>query len=257
MNQRNAEKLKYELLETWSTFNHYMTEALTFQNTEDVHQTRVHLRKLLTFMQLYETKPSTYRQLKQLMEALGAVRDGDVLLQGLEIETELEQAFADHIEANRAKDRMLLNSRVTDKMTPSLDQQVRRFIGGQLYRSLKKQDASAFLDKAKSERKRQIDAHHHVTSKHDRLEALHKVRLAVKRERYLHEYLLNYEEKASKDQVQKLKRLQTELGEMNDRHQLLLRWTDFAPPTEYVSAYKRLIDTLHEQLDASVDAIKL
>ncbi|TCI53381.1 CHAD domain-containing protein [Exiguobacterium sp. SH1S21] len=257
MNQRNAEKLKYELLETWNTFNHYMTEALTFQNTEDVHQARVHLRKLLTFMQLYETKPSTYRQLKQLMEALGAVRDGDVLLQGLAIETGLEQAFADHMEANRAKDRTLLNSRVTEKMTPSLDQQVRRFIGGQLYRSLKKQDASAFLDKAKSERKRRVESHHHATSKYDRLEALHKVRLAVKRERYLHEYLLNYEEKASKDQVQKLKRLQTELGEMNDRHQLLLRWTDFSPPTEYVSAYERLIDTLHEQLDASVDAIKL
>ncbi|OGX78656.1 CHAD domain-containing protein [Exiguobacterium sp. SH31] len=257
MNQRNAEKLKYELLETWNTFNHYMTEALTFHNTEDVHQARVHLRKLLTFMQLYDTKPSTYRQLKQLMEALGAVRDGDVLLQGLAIETGLEQAFADHMEANRAKDRTILNSRVTEKMTPSLDQQVRRFIGGQLYRSLKKQDASAFLDKAKSERKRRVESHHHATSKHDRLETLHKVRLAVKRERYLHEYLLNYEEKASKDQVQKLKRLQTELGEMNDRHQLLLRWTDFSPPTEYVSAYERLIDTLHEQLDASVDAIKL
>lgn len=257
MNQRNAEKLKYELLETWNTFNHYMTEALTFQNTEDVHQARVHLRKLLTFMQLYDTKPSTYRQLKQLMEALGAVRDGDVLLQGLAIETELDQAFADHMEANRAKDRMLLNSRVTEKMTPSLDQQVRRFIGGQMYRSLKKQDASAFLAKAKSERKHRVESHHHATSKHDRLEALHKVRLAVKRERYLHEYLLNYEEKASKDQVQKLKRLQTELGEMNDRHQLLLRWNDFPPPAEYASEYEQLIETLHEQLDASVDAIKL
>lgn len=257
MNQRNAEKLKYELLETWNTFNHYMTEALTFQNTEDVHQARVHLRKLLTFMQLYDTKPSTYRQLKQLMEALGAVRDGDVLLQSLAIETELEQAFADYMEENRAKNRMLLNSRVTEKMTPSLDQQVRRFIGGQLYRSLKKQDASAFLDKAKSERKHRVASHHHAASRHDRLETLHKVRLAVKRERYLHEYLLNYEEKASKDQVQKLKRLQTELGEMNDRHQLLLRWNDFSPPAEYVSEYKQLIETLHEHLDASVDAIKL
>lgn len=257
MNQRNAEKLKYELLETWNTFNHYMTEALTFQNSEDVHQARVHLRKLLTFMQLYETKPSTYRQLKQLMEALGAVRDGDVLLEGISIETELEQKFADHVEANRAKDRTFLNTRVTEKMTPSLDQQVRRFIGGQLYRSLKKRDAAAFLEKAKSERKHRVDAHHRATSRHDRLEALHKVRLAVKRERYLHEYLLNYEEKASKDHVQKLKRLQTELGDMNDRHQLLLRWTDFVPPSEYQSEYTNVIETLHERLDASIDAIKL
>ncbi|KGI84307.1 MULTISPECIES: CHAD domain-containing protein [Exiguobacterium] len=257
MNQRNAEKLKYELLETWNTFNHYMTEALTFQNSEDIHQARVHLRKLLTFMQLYDTKPSTYRQLKQLMEALGAVRDGDVLLEGLAVETELEQAFADHVEASRAKDRTILNTRVTEKMTPSLDQQVRRFIGGQLFRAFKKQDASSFIDKARSDRKRRIDAHHDATEMSDRLETLHKVRLAVKRERYLNEYLLNYETKASKDQIQKLKRLQTELGDMNDRHQLLLRWSDFTPPAALADDYEQVVHELQSRLDESVDAIQL
>lgn len=257
MNQRNAEKLKYELLETWNTFNHYMTEALTFQNSEDIHQARVHLRKLLTFIQLYDTKPSTYRQLKQLMEALGAVRDGDVLLDGLAVETELEQAFADHVEAQRAKDRTVLKTRVTEKMTPSLDQQVRRFIGGQLFRAFRKQDAAVFLDKAKAERKRRIDTHHEATKRDDRLHTLHKVRLAVKRERYLNEYLLNYESSASKDHVQKLKRLQTELGNMNDRHQLLLRWNDFTPPATLTEDYAEVIEQLQSQLDESVDAIKL
>ncbi|UTT42451.1 CHAD domain-containing protein [Exiguobacterium aurantiacum] len=257
MNQRNAEKLKYELLETWNTFNHYMTEALTFQNSEDIHQARVHLRKLLTFMQLYDTKPSTYRQLKQLMEALGAVRDGDVLLEGLAVETELEQAFADHVEASRAKDRTVLTTRVTEKMTPSLDQQVRRFIGGQLFRAFRKQDAAVFLDKAKVERKRRIDTHHDATKRDDRLHTLHKVRLAVKRERYLNEYLLNYESSASKDHVQKLKRLQTELGDMNDCHQLLLRWTDFTPPTALTDDYEQVVHELQIRLDEAVDAIKL
>lgn len=257
MNQRNAEKLKYELLETWNTFNHYMTEALTFQNSEDIHQARVHLRKLLTFMQLYDTKPSTYRQLKQLMEALGAVRDGDVLLEGLAVETELDQAFADHVEASRARDRTTLNTRVTEKMTPSLDQQVRRFIGGQLFRAFKKQDAASFLDKARSERKRRIEIHHEATEMSDRLETLHKVRLAVKRERYLNEYLLNYEAKASKEQIQKLKRLQTELGDMNDRHQLLLRWSDFTPPAALTDDYEQVVHELQSRLDESVDAIQL
>ncbi|WP_214715587.1 CHAD domain-containing protein [Exiguobacterium sp. s151] len=257
MNQRNAEKLKYELLETWNTFNHYMTEALTFQNSEDIHQARVHLRKLLTFMQLYDTKPSTYRQLKQLMEVLGAVRDGDVLLEGLAVETELDQAFVEHVETQRAKDRTLLKARVTEKMTPSLDQQVRRFIGGQLFRAFRKQDAAVFLDKAKADRKRRIATHHAATKRNDRLDTLHKVRLAVKRERYLNEYLLNYEPSASKDQVQKLKRLQTELGDMNDRHQLLLRWTDFTPPAALTDDYKEVVQKLHTRLDESVDAIKL
>lgn len=257
MNQRNAENLKYELLETWNTFNHYMTEALTFQNSEDIHQARVHLRKLLTFMQLYDTKPSTYRQLKQLMEALGVVRDEDVLLEGLAVETELDQAFSDHIEALRAKDRTLLMSRVTEKMTPSLDQQVRRFIGGQLFRAFKKHDAASFLEKANIERKRRIEVHHEATKMSDRLETLHKVRLAVKRERYLNEYLLNYEAKASKDQIQKLKRLQTELGDMNDRHQLLLRWTDFTPPAVLNDDYEQVVHELQARLDESVNAIKL
>lgn len=257
MNQRNAEKLKYELLETWSTFNHYMTEALTFQNSEDIHKARVHLRKLLTFMQMYDKKPSTYRQLKQLMAALGAVRDGDVLLEGFVVDTELDRAFVTYVDTIRAHDRTLLMSGVAEKMTPSLDQQVRRFIGGQLFRAFKKQDAGSFLDQAKTERKRRIDIQRNATEVADRLEKLHKVRLAVKRERYLNEYLLNYETSASQDQILKLKRLQTELGDMNDRHQLLLRWTDFTPPATLIEEYERVLHELKIQLDESVNAIKL
>ncbi|STO09153.1 CHAD domain-containing protein [Exiguobacterium aurantiacum] len=257
MNQRNAEKLKYELLETWNTFNHYITEALTFQNSEDVHQARVHLRKLLTFMQLYETKPSTYRQLKQLMEALGTVRDGDVLIEAFEVDNELDEAFLAYMEQKRAVARTVLATRVSEKMTPSLDQQVRRFLGGQLLRAFNKRDAAAFIDKAKSERKRRIDTHKEASHMADRLETLHKIRLAVKRERYLHEYLLNYEEAASKDHVHKLKRLQTELGNMNDHHQLLLRWTDFSPPDELKSAYASKLRQLETELDEAVAAVSL
>lgn len=257
MNQRNAEKLKYELLETWNTFNHYMTEALTFQNSEDIHQARVHLRKLLTFMQLYETKPSTYRQLKQLMEALGTVRDGDVLVEALETDSELDISFLNEMERQRAINRTVLATRVSEKMTPSLDQQVRRFLGGQLFRAFKKQDAASFLEKAKDERKRRIATHKEASQMADRLETLHKVRLAVKRERYLHEYLLNYEDEASKDQVHKLKRLQTELGNMNDHHQLLLRWSAFTPPEELSAAYESKLRQLEAELDESVNAVKL
>ncbi|MCT4784470.1 MULTISPECIES: CHAD domain-containing protein [Exiguobacterium] len=252
MNQRNAEKLKYELLETWNTFNHYMTEALTFQNNEDVHQARVHLRKLLTFMQLYETKPSTYRQLKQLMEALGAVRDGDVLIEAFEADTALDRAFLEEMERQRAINRTVLATRVSEKMTPSLDQQVRRFLGGQLFRAFKKQDTAALLEKAKSERKQRIETHEEASQMTDRLETLHKVRLAVKRERYLHDYLLNYEATASKDQIHKLKKLQTELGHVNDQHQLLLRWTDFTPPPELRDAYDERIQSLEDELNAAV-----
>lgn len=252
MNQRNAEKLKYELLETWNTFNHYMTEALTFQNNEDIHQARVHLRKLLTFMQLYETKPSTYRQLKQLMEALGAVRDGDVLIEAFEADTALDRAFLEEMERQRAINRTVLATRVSEKMTPSLDQQVRRFLGGQLFRAFKKQDTAALLEKAKSERKQRIQTHEEASQMADRLETLHKVRLAVKRERYLHDYLLNYEATASKDQIHKLKKLQTELGHVNDQHQLLLRWTDFTPSPELRDAYDERIQALEDKLNAAV-----
>lgn len=257
MNHRNAENLKYGLLETWNTFNHYMTEVLTFQNIEDVHQARVHLRKLLTFMKAYDMKPSAYRQLKHLMEALGLVRDGDVLVQHFVPQTELDRAFLNYVEEERAHNRTILSARVTEKMTPSLDQQVRRFIGGQLFRAIRKQDAADLLERAKAERKERIQTHHQAEGTTERLDTLHKVRLTIKRERYLHEYLLNYEEKASKEQIQKLKKMQIELGHLNDQHQLLLRWNEFSPPTELKSEYDQVIHELNDKLNAAVDEIEL
>ena len=257
MNQRHAEKLKFELLETWNTFNHYVTEALTFNNSEDIHRARVHLRKLITFMQLYETKPATFRQLKQLMEALGHVRDLDVLIETFDSKSELDHAFLEAMETEHAIARTILSTRVSEKMTPSLDQQVRRFIGGPLFRAFKKTNASPMLEKAKSERKQRVRVYHERSSGKEQLEALHKVRLAVKRERYLHEYLLNYESDASMDTVRTLKKMQTELGEMNDHDQLLKRWRAFTPPAELQSEYDRKIETLQQELDASVEHLSI
>ena len=255
MNQRNAEKLKFELLETWNTFNHYVTEALTFQNSEDVHHARVHLRKLITFMQIFATKPATFRQLKQLMEALGHVRDSDVLIEQFEVKDELDQAFIQTVEEQRAIERTILSTRVSEKMTPSLDQQIRRFIGGQLFRAFKKHDASPILEKAKSDRKHRIRAYADTTKTSDQVDALHKIRLAVKRERYLHEYLLNYEDEASIEMVQKLKRIQTMLGDMNDRYQLLQRWREFPPPSHLKQAYDAKVIALRSALEESIRKI--
>ncbi|WP_026826865.1 CHAD domain-containing protein [Exiguobacterium marinum] len=257
MNQRHAEKLKFELLETWNTFNHYVTEALTFTNSEDIHRARVHLRKLITFMQIYETKPATFRQLKQLMEVLGHVRDLDVLIENFESQNELDALFLQVVEKQRAIERTILSTRVSEKMTPSLDQQIRRFIGGPLLRAFKKMNASPMLEKAKEERNQRIHIYHEQPDRNEQVEALHKVRLAVKRERYLHEYLLNYETDASMDTVRTLKRMQTELGEMNDHDQLLKRWRTFKPPEDLQSVYDAKIETLQEELDTSVEHLSI
>ncbi|WP_233547096.1 hypothetical protein [Exiguobacterium sp. AM39-5BH] len=54
-----------------------------------------------------------------------------------------------------------------------------------------------------------------------------------------------------------MKRLQTELGDMNDRHQLLLRWMDFTPPAGLNDDYEQVVHELQSRLDESVNAIKL
>lgn len=113
------------------------------------------------------------------------------------------------------------------------------------------------LEKAKSERKQRVRVYHEQSSGKEQLEALHKVRLAVKRERYLHEYLLNYESDASMDTVRTLKKMQTELGEMNDHDQLLKRWRAFTPPAELQSAYDQKIETLQQELDASMEHLSI
>ncbi|MFP3393691.1 CHAD domain-containing protein, partial [Brevibacillus sp. SIMBA_076] len=77
------------------------------------------------------------------------------------------------------------------------------------------------------------------------------------RERYLHEYLLNYETDASMDTVRTLKRMQTELGEMNDHDQLLKRWRTLKPPEDLQSVYDAKIETLQEELDTSVEHLSI
>lgn len=257
MNQRHAEKLKFELLETWSTFNHYVTEALTFKNSEDIHHARVHLRKLITFMQVYETKPATFRQLKQLMEALGRVRDLDVLIETFDSQTELDERFLESMEQQRAIERTILATRVSEKMTPSLDQQIRRFIAGPLFRAFKKMNASPMLEKARRERMQRVRTYHEQSNKNEKVEALHKVRLDVKRERYLNEYFLNYESDASMDTVRTLKKMQTELGELNDHDQLLKRWRAFTPPADLQSAYDSKIERLEHELETSLQKLSI
>lgn len=248
MKSPSAEKLKFELLETWNTFNHYITEALTFRNSEDVHQARVRLRKLLTFMQVYGSKPANYRQLKQLMSALGRVRDADVLCEQFDAQTPLEHAFLHAMEEERAYAQSHLQTVVTDLMTPSLDQQVRRFIGRSLHQQLLRQDAGTLLDHVKRQRKQTIKYYENEGS----LERLHEVRLAVKRERYLHDYLLNYEEHASAEHIHQLKTWQTELGQLNDDHQLLLRFLSFKPTPELEDAYVEKIQSLQYTLQQDI-----
>ena len=98
MNHRDTEKLTFELLETWSTFNHYAKEAQTFENPEDVHQARIRLRKLITFARLVDlTEEPVYLIWKRLMHAFGEVRDLDVQLEATSNKTEIDQLFANHV----------------------------------------------------------------------------------------------------------------------------------------------------------------
>lgn len=98
MNHRDVENLTFELLETWSTFNHYAKEAQTFKNPEDVHQARIRLRKLITFAKLLDqTEEPIYLIWKRLMHAFGQVRDLDVQLSQQSVKSPIEQLFAEHL----------------------------------------------------------------------------------------------------------------------------------------------------------------
>ncbi|MGI1806828.1 CHAD domain-containing protein [Exiguobacterium sp. TDN 0502] len=259
MNHRDTENLTFELLETWSTFNHYAKEAQHFENPEDVHQARIRLRKLITFARLVDlTEEPVYLIWKRLMHAFGEVRDLDVQLEATSNKTEMDQLFANHIALQLQGKRSTLIETMHLLISNELDRSVRRFLAGPMTKQLRRMSEKELIQSAEKRYEKKREHFEKVQRKDGakRIERMHELRLATKAYRYAVEYLRPYT-KQPKSAVDRLKATQTRLGQINDTYQLLERWRSFEVPTAYQKERLRQIERLEDELRTSLDQVEI
>ncbi|WP_214808632.1 CHAD domain-containing protein [Exiguobacterium sp. s102] len=259
MNHRDTENLTFELLETWATFNHYAKEAQQFKNPEDVHQARIRLRKLITFATLVgETDEPVYLIWRRLMRAFGEVRDLDVQLEQQSVTSPVEQLFAEHLALQLQGKRATLLETMHLLISSELDKSVRRFLAGPLTKRLKRMDENDLIHAAKKQfdKKAQKYEKVHHTEGQKRIQKMHELRLATKYYRYTLEYLRPYTT-LPKSTVDRLKRVQTQLGQINDTYNRLERWRAFTPPDEYQLKRAKEVARLEQALVTALDEFSL
>ncbi|MGE6555872.1 CHAD domain-containing protein [Exiguobacterium artemiae] len=255
MNHRDAENLTFELLETWSTFNHYAGEAQTFKNPEDVHQARIRLRKLITFAKLVDqTEEPIYLIWKRLMAAFGQVRDLDVQLSQQAVTSPIEQLFAEHLALQLQGKRATLLETMHLLISDELDRSVRRFLAGRLTKQLKRIDEKDLLQTAEKRFDKKKLHYEKVQHKegNKRIQMMHELRLATKFYRYTVEYLRPYID-FPKSSVDRLKRIQTQLGDINDTYNRLERWRIFSVPDDQLAQQQKEITRLEKKLSKLLD----
>lgn len=255
MNHRDAENLTFELLETWSTFNHYAGEAQTFKNPEDVHQARIRLRKLITFAKLVDqTEEPIYLIWKRLMAAFGQVRDLDVQLSQQAVTSPIEQLFAEHLALQLQGKRATLLETMHLLISDELDRSVRRFLAGRLTKQLKRIDEKDLLQTAEKRFDKKKLHYEKIQHKegNKRIQMMHELRLATKFYRYTVEYLRPYTD-FPKSSVDRLKRIQTQLGDINDTYNRLERWRIFSVPDDQLAQQQKEITRLEKKLSKLLD----
>ena len=257
MNHRDAENLTFELLETWSTFNHYAKEAQTFKNPEDVHQARIRLRKLITFAKLVnQTEEPIYLIWKRLMAAFGQVRDLDVQLSQQSVDSPIEQLFAEHLSLQLQGKRATLLETMHLLISDELDRSVRRFLAGRLTKQLKRMHEQDLLETAEKRFDKKKLHYEKVQHKegNKRIKMMHELRLATKFYRYTVEYLRPYTD-FPKSSVDRLKRIQTQLGDINDTYNRLERWRLFSVPDDQLAQQQKEITRLEKKLSKLLDQL--
>jgi len=257
LNHRDAENLTFELLETWSTFNHYAEEAQTFKNPEDVHQARIRLRKLITFAKLVDqTEEPIYLIWKRLMAAFGQVRDLDVQLSQQAVTSPIEQLFAEHLALQLQGKRATLLETMHLLISDELDRSVRRFLAGRLTKQLKRIDEKDLLQTAEKRFDKKKLHYEKVQHKegNKRIQMMHELRLATKFYRYTVEYLRPYTD-FPKSSVDRLKRIQTQLGDINDTYNRLERWRLFSVPDDQLAQQQKEITRLEKKLSKLLDQL--
>jgi CHAD domain-containing protein len=239
------------------------------EDIEHVHDMRVSTRRMRSALRLLAPyyKPKTARsfraQLKKIADALGAVRDLDVLIDDL-------GAFGSNHQADLSATIALLDSerqQARRRLHRALDRgRYARFVSdfsaflttpGSGARSLESDGFVApsqvrhVLPTLVYEHLGSVRAYDAVIDQAE-LETLHALRIEFKRLRYLVTFFSDILGTSAKDFITELKAIQDHLGRMNDIHVASERLADLLPDLEddASAALSAYLDSLDSELEA-------
>ncbi|MFD1888120.1 CHAD domain-containing protein [Paenibacillus wenxiniae] len=225
------------LSELYAKFQQHGQQAVDTFHDEDVHQARVNCRKLMTLLRILDPNDETelLPLFKKAQKRLGKVRDEDVLIdafkerrkQAKEQEQDQLAKLLKAVIKEQKEHRRLYRKKLVSKLPPlqgkKLHKKWKPFLEEQLPALVAASDVNRLM--------RELEISYEQKKKHYRqiakaqgleaeetLTALHKVRIAAKELRYTAEaagFALNAK---FREHEQLYKKIQKELGHINDRH---------------------------------------
>ncbi|WP_458118894.1 CHAD domain-containing protein [Paenibacillus sp. Z6-24] len=232
-----TEQWKSVLNELYDKFQDHGQQAVKNYDDEAIHQARVNCRKLMTLMRILDPEQQTglLPIFKKAQKRLGKVRDADVLIdafkdrrkqskeQGLDDEAALLKAAIEEHKEQRQFYRKKMVKKLPKLQGKKLKRQWQEFTENRLPDLAVRADVNRMMRELEIsyEQKKQT---YRQTAKAEGLESaetldsLHKVRIAAKELRYTAEaaeFALNSK---FRDHEETYKRIQKELGTINDTH---------------------------------------
>lgn len=231
-----AEQWEQALDLLYTNFRDHSRNALEHFNDEEIHQARVHSRKLLTLFSILDPGHSSqlYPVFKAAQKRLGKVRDADVLIEsfkkrlvlsrekGDKKTARLLQAVIRHQKGLRKKHRQKLADELPKLLDKKLDDQWQMFLDDQLPGLIAKRDANVAmreLEVAYEQKKKTCKDMFKgpEANSEEAFEALHSLRIAAKELRYTANaaaFALSQKFHAHEDIY---KEIQEQLGQINDK----------------------------------------
>ncbi|AFH66101.1 CHAD domain-containing protein [Paenibacillus caseinilyticus] len=268
---------KKQLKRHYRKFAGFAKEAYRYEDVEDVHQARVHCRKLLTLLKLLDPddREELRVPLRRAFKALGKVRDSDVLIADF-VQRKEDAPDGDTAEMLKRYLKLLRDRRLRyvakleKRLRPALRGKFRRrwddYLNGTLQEQAAAVDATAQLRRleakleAKQAELRELAAQPD-TSGLDLAETLHEARLIVKEIRYVTseaDFALKPLPGGALSFLP-VKPLQEELGALNDSRVRLARWQDANPEALGIEpdVYRRMTDRLRGEMERRIREVSL
>ena len=245
----------------YKRFGKNYKKAISFNDPEDVHKTRVSIRQIVTLLDfLLQRNPNNsksateiYTRLKKVQKLLGKVRDYDVLIEVFEKDdpeaetsNEIRHELAHVLSLERDRTRLQGLKRLPEFVNKDLNKYWSRFTNNELPKMLANIDLQA--DYMDLKRRLATTSSYFLKSREIRgplhpitVKNMHRTRILSKKLRYSAEYLSFTLPGDQTPDIERYKALQTRLGSINDLY-------------NHLDLYGRMKDNLGAIIGDQVDA---
>ncbi|WP_456271034.1 CHAD domain-containing protein [Bacillus sp. AK031] len=252
-------------------YKNYCDNALSFKDTEDVHKARTKGRRLRTLIHFVgvDKEHELYERLKKAHDALGAVREDDVLIKAFEKEAvtneygDVYRQLANEARKKRNKHREKLKKQLPELINDDFLAFWKTFEQKEIRGYILPLDIIAQLQKYEQDYNSRVQNYDNVIKEKgkmsdDGLDALHAVRKKAKKLRYIYSYLDKMYSGDFKTRSKQYKKVQKKFGDIID----LRDWLEEATKRKKKSDakekdVKKVIKQMEDRLKKLVDQVEI